>query len=662
MGKGARGPATLNETWVETENELAMTNDAQGNTAYLQRLLASIVESCDDAIVTADTNGVVTTWNEAAERLYGHSPEEAIGKSLTELTLPQNRAKLSAAIQQVLQTGQVARYESARESALHVVVSPLKDATGKVIGVSEIARDITETLRAQSVAQDSDERLRVLTDAVPQLIWTNDSTGRADYFNQRWYAYSGLTFEQSAGLGWQAMVHPDDATSSIRQWNEAFAAGQIFETEYRLRRADGSYRWFLGRNVPVPGKDGAIRCWYGTATDIDDLKQVVVTQRASEERLRLIVENAREYAIFSMDPDRTVTTWNSGAEAILGFSEHEMIGRSGDIIFVPEDRAKHAPEREAATALKDGRAENERWHLRNDGTRFWGSGMMMAMCDDQGDVIGLLKILRDQTAELRAKEELEASHKALQASLQDAERARAEAEAAGKAKDRFLAVLSHELRTPLAPLLIAIRSLLRLRDLPSAAVETLEMIERNVKLETALVNELLDVTSITHGKLELYLEELDLHDVIKRAVEISQSDFESKEQELRVTLEAAHGQVQGDSKRLQQVFWNLLKNAAKFTPAKGAISIRTRNEPGVVVVEVADTGIGFEPGLREQIFTPFEQGSGMVTREFGGLGLGLAIAKATLTPHGGTVEAASPGPGKGAIFTVRLPLRGVANG
>jgi two-component system CheB/CheR fusion protein len=241
--------------------------------------------------------------------------------------------------------------------------------------------------------------------------------------------------------------------------------------------------------------------------------------------------------------------------------------------------------------------------------------------------------------------------------LQDNERARAEAEAAGHAKDHFLAVLSHELRTPLTPAMMICDMLLEEDEkLSELARDGLETIRRNVKLEAHFIDDLLDVTRISRGKLELASEPLDLHEAVRGAVEITQPDIEANAQTLTVELSANECRVRGDFPRLQQVFWNLLKNAAKFTPERGAVGIVTRNEPGHIVVEISDTGCGIDPNVLPNIFEAFRQGDESITRKFGGLGLGLAISKATIDAHEGTIVAASLGQGHGSTFTVRLPL------
>lgn len=376
----------------------------------------------------------------------------------------------------------------------------------------------------------------------------------------------------------------------------------------------------------------------------------------SQERLRLIIENAREYAIFTLDLERRITSWNAGAERMLGFTEEEIVGKSGDIIFTEEDRAAGAPVQEARIALAEGRAADERWHVRKDQSRFWGSGAMMAMHGPGGAVKGLVKIFRDQTAAREAQQVLEQSRQELMRALQENERARAEAEAAGAAKDHFLAVLSHELRTPLTPVLMAVHGLRKRKDLPKDVLETAEMIRRNVQLEAHFIDDLLDITRIARGKLEIAREPLEFHKVVRLAVDVVHPEVSEKSQKLTLALNAPKDNVAGDSSRLQQVIWNLLKNSSKFTPPNGQITVRSKNGRGTIILEVSDTGMGIEPDAMAKIFEPFSQGGESVTREYGGLGLGLAIAKATVGAHGGELRAESGGKNQGATFILELPL------
>jgi PAS domain S-box-containing protein len=262
----------------------------------------------------------------------------------------------------------------------------------------------------------------------------------------------------------------------------------------------------------------------------------------------------------------------------------------------------------------------------------------------------------DITERRNAEEALQRSRSELVQALSENEQARQQAEKANSIKDHFLATLSHELRTPLTPILMATETLLRRKDLPPLAMEALQMITRSIEVETHLVDDLLDITKISRGTLELHLEPMDLHTVITRALEITESRFHAKKQKVSVALNASIHEMNGDFRRLQQVFWNLLINASKFTPEKGEISVLSRIEGSSICVDISDTGRGIEPDAMPDIFLAFKQGDESIAREYGGLGLGLAISKATVEALGGSIAAISEGRGRGATFTVKLPI------
>lgn len=230
------------------------------------------------------------------------------------------------------------------------------------------------------------------------------------------------------------------------------------------------------------------------------------------------------------------------------------------------------------------------------------------------------------------------------------------AERASAAKDDFLAALSHELRTPLTPALMAATVLEKDIGLPESARSDISLIRRNIELEARLIDDLLDLTLITHGKLSLQEDDVNVHTCLNRAIEIVQDDARQKRLSLQIELGARHTHVRGDPIRVQQVFWNLLRNAVKFTPERGTLAITTGNEDNHVWVRVQDTGVGFLPDQAERIFEPFEQGGRHITRQFGGLGLGLAITRSIVLAHGGTITGSSLGPNQGATFAVSLPL------
>jgi PAS domain S-box-containing protein len=261
--------------------------------------------------------------------------------------------------------------------------------------------------------------VRRLLDAIPQMIWTNDADGNTNYFNRRWYEYTGLNSKRSAALIWQALIHPDDAPVSKKRWQRALKTGEAFECEYRLRNAAGEYHWFIGRTVPLRDQNRTV-AWVGSATDIQDLKQAEAAWKESEERYRLMVDGARDYAIFMMNPSNEIVYWSAGAERVFGWSAGEAVGRSGEIVFTPEDRENEVEEKEIEKALRNGVASDRRWHIRKDGTRIWVDGMMRRLNDEKtGALRGFAKIARDATQQHEAEEQLQRAHDELDQRVQE---------------------------------------------------------------------------------------------------------------------------------------------------------------------------------------------------------------------------------------------------
>ena len=534
---------------------------------------------------------------------------------------------------------------------------PYRTGDDRISGVVLTFVDISDRRQVSEALRESAALFRTIVDQAAAGVAHIDLEGRITLANLRFGQIVGRNPDSLVGTSVFALVHPDDQARNIAAFRELTAEGTPFEMEKRYLRGDGGIVWVSTAVTAVLDEQRRPTAAVAILLDISDKRHAEQLLRESEERLRLIVDNAREYAIVTLDLKRRISGWNSGAEALTGYLTDEVIGESGDILFVEEDRIANVPEREARQALEEGRAADERWHRRKNGSRFWGSGVMMTMRDADGShPVGLLKIFRDQTQARAAEQALETSRAELVQALVDNRKARAEAEAASHAKDRFLAILSHELRTPLTPVVMALHALERNPELPGTLRPTVEVLRRNVKAELMLIDDLLDVTRISSGKLEMARQTTDMHEVIHSAADVCAGDFNGKRQRLGLALHAARHVVSGDPSRLQQVVWNLLKNASKFTPAEGEIRVVTSNVNDRLVVVVADTGIGIAGDALPTIFDAFAQEGPWVTSEFGGLGLGLAIAKATVEAHQGTLTAASGGRNQGATFTIELPL------
>ncbi|HEV2292825.1 MAG TPA: ATP-binding protein [Tepidisphaeraceae bacterium] len=372
-----------------------------------------------------------------------------------------------------------------------------------------------------------------------------------------------------------------------------------------------------------------------------DAERDEVTRLRSElEAFRLMVDGVKDYAIFMLDIDGRVSTWNAGAERIKGYRAAEIIGEHFSRFYPAEDVAARKPQRALETAIGTGKYEEEGLRVRRDGSTFWASVLITALFDGSGRLRGFSKVTCDISKRKEAEQELL--------------RAKEQAEQANKAKDQFLAVLSHELRTPLTPVLATVNLMEKWPDLPQQVRVEIGTIRRNVELEARLVDDLLDMTRIARGKVALHAEVVDAHSLIRQSIHTVQKEIDRKGLDLLTSLRAARHEIWGDPTRLQQVLTNLLHNAVKFTPEGGSIAVRTTNEREQFKLVLSDTGIGIEPDVLPHIFNPFEQGERTLSRQFGGLGLGLSISKTMVELHQGSLTAASEGRGKGATFTLML--------
>jgi PAS domain S-box-containing protein len=350
--------------------------------------------------------------------------------------------------------------------------------------------------------------------------------------------------------------------------------------------------------------------------------------------LRLLLEQGKDHALILLDPKGVVVAWLAGAETVFGFTAAEMVGQPVSRLFTPEDLARGAHEHELEVAGADGRAEDDRWQVRKDGTRIWANGVLTPLRGPSGGLAGFAKVLRDRTD------------------------VKAQIDAHARADQRqrvFLGTLAHELRNPLGPLANAAQLI---RQGQGAAVEApVRMIERQVEFIRRLVDDLMDFTRVSAGKVRLRLQAVGLEDVLTRAADCCRPEAERRRQEFRIILLPTPTVVEADPDRLQQVVVNLLTNAIKYTPEGGGVWLKATVEGDEAVVRVEDTGVGIGPDMLPRIFDLFTQEEESLDRSQGGLGLGLPLVRELVALHGGTVQVRSEGRGKGSEFTVRLPLR-----
>ncbi len=375
-------------------------------------------------------------------------------------------------------------------------------------------------------------------------------------------------------------------------------------------------------------------------------KRDVVESQVGEQELghepsfRLMVESIHDYAVFMLDPKGRVATWNPGAQRFKGYQAKEIIGRHFSAFYPPEDVLNGKCERELEIATETGRFEEEGWRVRKDGSRFWANVVISAIRDSGQRLVGFAKVTRDLTERRRADEEREQL---------------IAAEHINRVKDEFLATLSHELRNPLAPIVTALQ-LMKMHPDAEALSKERQIIERQVQHMVRLVDDLLDVSRISQGKLELQMQQLELAAVVNSATEIARPLIEQRKHRLTIDVPVSGLAFTGDEVRMVQVVTNLLTNAAKYTPAGGAIRVTGSRHGDEAVLSVSDNGHGITRDLLARIFEPFVQAPRPVDRGAGGLGIGLTLVRSLLQLHGGSVTAYSDGPGKGSEFLVKLPM------
>ena len=536
-------------------------------------------------------------------------------------------------------------------------------------------------------ADPSGRRYRFLAKAIPQIVWTAAPSGLLDSFNPRWSEYTGLPHRPNQSRQWRSGLHPEDVPRWVEGWRRAWSSGQNLALDVRLRRTDGSFRWHLVRASPVRDRSGLLLKWLGTCTDIDDQKRAegmlaflaeVSTLLASsldfETTLAAVARMAvphvadwcvvdlleldgeiRRLAVAHVDPAQVALGWE------LARCYPPSLGDPGAARRVLQSGRTELAEVVDDAGLAASAVDAE--HLAMLRAQRCGSTIVAPLAA-RGRTLGVISFAMAEsgrqysTADLPLVEDL-ARRSAMAVDnarlYREARQAREEAEAANRAKDHFLAVLSHELRTPLTPVLAEVSSLIDDPATPANVRLFLEMTRRNVEIEAHLIDDLLDLNRIVQGKLRLHRRVVDAHRLILEAVEICRAGIDEAGLRLEVDLHASRHFVDADPARLQQVAWNLIKNAVKFTSSGGRIIVRSRDEGESLVVEVADTGVGIEPSALSKIFDAFDQGHQSVTQRFGGLGLGLAIGRSLAEGHGGRLTAASLGSGKGSTFTLTLP-------
>jgi PAS domain S-box-containing protein len=508
---------------------------------------------------------------------------------------------------------------------------PIKDDGGAVLEVMLMHEDITERIDSESALRMREERFRSLVMATSQIVWTNTPDGRVREDSPTWRAFTGQTYDEWKELGWLDALHPDDRALTGRLWSHCVATRTVYETEYRLRRNDGSYRWTAVKGVPMVDEDGAVREWIGANRDIHDM---VMAQAELAHRLE---REKRTSALLAKvaQASRTLNMALSSQDIAAA-----LVTEVRDILQVGK----------ASVSLDDADGDYGALDAAPSPDR-----LAVPLIDRKGKLIGLVQASEKADGAFTAEDEaILVQLASIAANGFENARLLASLKEQDRRKDEFLAMLAHELRNPLAPISAAADLLKFGRADEARVARASEVIGRQVRHMSSLVDDLLDVSRVTRGLIQLERVRVEVGAIVASAVEQARPLLEAREHVFEIEQEPGGAAVIGDANRLVQVLVNLLNNAAKYTPRGGRIALSVVRAGGKVHIAVRDNGIGIDTRLLPEVFDLFTQAERTPDRAQGGLGIGLALVRNIVDLHGGTVAADSQGAGKGAVFTISL--------
>jgi PAS domain S-box-containing protein len=621
---------------------------------HTARLLASIIESSDDAIVSKSLDGTIQSWNAAAERLFGYPAAHAVGRHIS-LIIPTERLAEEDHIIASLKAGhRLDHYETERVRAdgqrlvVSLTISPIKDDSGQVVGASKIVRDVTRQRQAElrerqllAEAAAAHAKFHAFFEQGAMLAWLMDVSGSVLEVNRLASEACGYRKDQTIGRPlWEGpwWASSQELAAQIEAAVGQAAAGEIFQGEIPYFVADGSERTAAVTIQPIRDDGGRVLLLAAAGIDITGRKRA----EADREKFVTLVESSTDF-IGMCDLEGVPFFVNRSGLAMVGLDDLEAARRTPVAsFFFPEDRFRITHEF-FPSVLAEGHGEIEvRFRHFKTGEARWMAYKVLTLPDASGRPVAFATVSQDVTERKGLEDDL----RKLAADLSEADRR----------KNQFLAMLSHELRNPLAPISNAARALRLGEGNADAARLASGMLERQVGQLSRLVDDLLDMSRITRGRIELRKEVIELGPVIDQAVETVRPLFRSMDHELAVTVPPAPVWLEADAARLTQVVGNLLNNAGKFTDKGGRIRVSVEPDGDHVVIRVADNGIGIAAADQPRLFEMFAQVDTSLERSRDGLGIGLTLVKTLVEMHGGTVDVRSDGPGRGSEFTIRLPV------
>jgi PAS domain S-box-containing protein len=596
----------------------------------------------DYALIMLDPHGYIVSWNAGAEAIKGYKPDEIIGKHFTtfyppeaiESGLPERELVVAQAVGRYEDEGWRLRKDGTRFWA-NVVITALRDRAGNLLGFAKVTRDLTDRRKGEETLRASEQRFRALVQGVRDYaIFMLDPDGNVATWNEGAQHIKGYAANEIIGQHF-SRFYPQDALKRglpALELKTATTEGRFEDEGWRLRK-DGSRFWANMVLTAIRDAHGQLLGFTKITRDLTERRRHEQELRASEERFRLLVEGVVDYAIITIDRDGFITSWNTGAARLNGYTSAEIVGRHFSRLYPTDEVANNKPWQDMITAREKGRCVEEGWRLRRDGTQYWANNLIASLHEPESRSQSFYIVTQDLTQRRYAE------------GLADA----------AQRTHEFIAMLAHELRNPLAPIRNAV-SLMERKGLGDPVLESMrQTIDRQSLLLTRIVDDLLDVNRIARGQFVVDRNPVDLRDVLQRALEASRPLIEQRHQTLDVVIPDDALPVSGDALRLTQVFVNLLNNAAKYTHIGGGISLKVSTADSGLTVRVADNGQGIPRDSLESVFELFMQIDPESCGTQGGLGVGLALVRRIVELHGGSVVAHSQGLNHGSEFVVQLP-------
>lgn len=621
---------------VEAGRLRGVSRGAQRDSEHRYRV---IVESQAEMVCRFRPDGEILFVNSAYARSLDSTPEALTGCSfwqfIPEGDRPAVRGMLAAltpehpaaTIENRFETSEGERWTLWTNRALTF------DASGAALELQSTGIDITERKRTEQLLRASEKQFRDMADAAPAMLWMTDPGGSCVFLSRAWYEYTGQTEKQGMGIGWTDATHPDDREAAARVFLQANQRREPFALHYRLLRNDGEYRWAIDAGRPRFSDDGEFLGFIGSVIDIHAFKQSEEALRQSDERFKAIFGQTNA-GVAQTDLTGRFALVNATYCSIVQRSAEELASLRMQDITHPDDLPRNVALLERLLSQREPFAIEKRYRLP-DGSHVWVNAHVAVVNGADGEPSAVVAVVQDITQRKHAEEVLR--H-------------------ADRRKDDFLATLSHELRNPLAPLRNAFHILRRTDGVHASAAAVHAMMERQVEHLVRLVDDLLELSRISRGTLELRKERVSAASIIRNALETSDPLIKAARHELTVTLPDEPIWLDGDPVRLAQILANLLNNAAKYTREGGRIELGLSQSGGTVAMTVRDNGIGISADALPGVFEMFSRGDRERLRGEDGLGVGLALSLQLAEMHGGTITAASGGVGRGAEFSLLLPL------